>query len=45
MGNHDQLVVNGHGGKEDTAGKVVAYILHMMVAGMAGAEDSGHVVA
>lgn len=40
----DEQLVVGHGGKEDTAGKLVAYILHMVVAGMAGA-DNGHVVA
>lgn len=39
----EQLVV-GHVDKEDTAGKVVAYILHMAVADTAGA-DSDHVVA
>lgn len=40
----DEQLVVGHGGKEDTAGKVVAYILHMVAAGMAGA-DNGHVAA
>lgn len=40
----EELVVVGHGGKEDTAGKVVACILHMVVAGIAG-EDNGHVAA
>ena len=41
----DEQLVVGHGGKEDAAGKAVAYTLHMAVAGTAGAADNDHVEA
>lgn len=41
----DEELVVDHGGKEDTAGKAVAYTLHTAVEGTAGAADNAHVEA